>query len=394
MTQQTRQQQTKGADPKPAPEPKKGPPSDDEVGKALHAYLTERSDTIAKFVRKDSALTAAALVQAAGTAFRREPEKMRDERSWRTVVTALIVAAQFDLEPLGREGWLIPREVFRKDANNRRVSLGFFEWTFMPSYQGLTKLAILSGRVRSIRSQVVYENDHIEIQLGSDGRVDHRPCLTGARGFAIGVYAVARMVGSEDEIEWLSQDDVLRIKEAASDYSAAWKSWPEEMARKSAIKRLTKQLPAGAAFAAAVQLDNALESGEDGKMRDAIEAALRDKLALLPEAQRSSFLDAVDRGSQPVGSTKQAAFAARVSAMKAAAPGDDFGTPNPPPMAEGPTSTRLARGKKAEDQNLSCKGCGTDVQVVGVGRVVEYDVVEPEGDVYCAECSPLGGGDR
>lgn len=386
-------------DQRPAEQPKEPAPqvapaadrrrkTDDEVEKEFRSYLTEKSDTISKFIRKESTLTALALVQAAGVAFRKEPDKLRDERAWRTVVTALVVAAQYDLEPVGREGWIVPREAKRWNPQTRRKeSLGYHEWSFMPSFQGLVKQALMSGMVKSVRAHVVYEHDHCELQLGDSPGVDHRPTF-GDRGAPIGVYAIARMTDGAIEIEPMSWSEVEKIRNAASEYSDAWKNWETEMARKSALKRLTKQLPAGRSFLALVQLDNALESGRDDDRQAAIEAALGDKIKLLPEAERSIVEGAFARASS--GSKSAGEFAARLRKL---AP-DKLGGSEAAFAAaavrnhEGATTTALtAEEAKNPPANVSCSECGQDVRVGGLD-VQRWDVFDDK--VVCGPCEDKG----
>lgn len=356
----------------------------DEGEAKFRAYLTQRADSIQKFIRDKSSMTPLALVSAAVMAFRREPDKLKDEKSWRSMVTALVVAAQFDLEPIGREGWLVPR--WQKRGN-------FHEWSFMPSYQGLVKQALLSGLVKSIRSHVVYEKEHCVIQLGDSPGVDHRP-IFGERGEPIGVYAVARMTDGSIEIEPMPWSEVEKIRRAAQDSSPAWAAWPEEMARKCPLKRLTKQLPAGASFAALVQLDNALESGRDDDRQAAIEVALRDKIALLPEAQRSFVEDAFARAP---GQSKAAGdFASKVKRLDA----DKYKADSEAKFAaaavrnhEGATVSRLTDDEaNSPPPNVACDECSRDVRAGGLDIDPKWDVLDHRA--ICSACQGINPTDN
>jgi len=116
------------------------------------------------------------------------------------------------------------------------------------SAHGMTWLAMESGFVRSVDSDVVREHDEFRYERGSAPLLHHVPLVTGARGPVIASYAVAVLKDGSKQIEVLLHEDLARIKAASSSGDRGpWneQQWPDEMAKKSAIRRLLKRLPAG-----------------------------------------------------------------------------------------------------------------------------------------------------
>lgn len=149
---------------------------------------------------------------------------------------------------------------------------GFEEAVFMPQYQGLIKLAMNSGMVRSIYAEVVREADEFTFQLGSMRDLRHVPALKN-RGEMIAVYAHANLLNGADSFIVLSAEDVHAIRARSrgfqndSKYNAKTSPWSQKdaepwMWRKSAIKQLIKMLPKSPELAAAVEADDAAASNE------------------------------------------------------------------------------------------------------------------------------------
>jgi recombination protein RecT len=116
------------------------------------------------------------------------------------------------------------------------------------SYRGMTWLALESGFVIDVQSGVVREHDHFEYEQGSAPRLVHRVSLLPKCGEVIAAYATAKLRAGGIMIEILTRQDIARIKamSPAAD-KGPWLPWADQMARKSAVRRLLKRLPAGAA---------------------------------------------------------------------------------------------------------------------------------------------------
>lgn len=169
-----------------------------------------------------------------------------------SIYLALLACAVTGLEPgaLKGEAYLVP---FAGKAQ------------FMVGWKGIVKQARRSAHVLGLTSNVVRERDVFELDLGTGNRIRHIPA-SGDRGDVIGSYAFANMGNGVFEIEYLDREDLERIRKVADSRgkpSAAWRDWPDQMSRKSAVRRLGKRLPLGADYFAGLALDQAADDGKD-----------------------------------------------------------------------------------------------------------------------------------
>ena len=156
------------------------------------------------------------------------------------------------------------------------------ECQFQPMYKGLIELALRDGRVLSIEAHVVHKNDKFKCQYGSSPILEHEPCWDGDPGNTIAAYAVAMLAGGSRqwEVMTLAELDKVQSTSKAQRSDSPWKLWPDEMRRKTVIKRLVKFLPCSPELAKAIEIDNEATGVIDTEfevMPD--EAELVDKLA-------------------------------------------------------------------------------------------------------------------
>jgi recombination protein RecT len=142
--------------------------------------------------------------------------------------------------------------------------------TFVPGYKGLIALAYRSQQIRSLASHVVYERDEFAVELGSEPRIHHSPMLDGERGNPRLYYAIAQLTtGGVVFDRPLTIGDVRKIKAAspgARKSGGPWDTHPDEMARKSAIRRLVKYLPASTELQQAAAIDEAVDQNRRPEM--------------------------------------------------------------------------------------------------------------------------------
>jgi recombination protein RecT len=194
------------------------------------------------------------LIRMALMAASRQPELAKCSRS--SIVRSLLDAAALGIKPgglMGR-GWLVPRW-------NKRT--GELECAFDPGWRGLIDVARRSGEVRRVEAHVVYERDEFVIEHGLDTRLIHRPCLDGARGDIVAAYAVAWYRDGGRQLEVLLREDIDKIRRASASKSGPWVDWYDEMARKSAVRRLCKYLPYDPVLEDALEMATAAEQ-DDG----------------------------------------------------------------------------------------------------------------------------------
>ena len=182
-----------------------------------------------------------------------------------SIFLSCVRAFALGIEPNGAlaHGYLVP-------FNDK----GVWKAQFMPSYRGMIELAMRTGRVASIYAHEVCQHDTFEYQLGDDKQIHHIPNPTD-RGETIGYYAVVKYSEGATDFEYMTMQDVNKVKAsspgAGSNYSP-WKTWPDEMGKKTVIKRLMKRVPMSVEMATAIQHDNAVvseETQEDAGVLDA-----------------------------------------------------------------------------------------------------------------------------
>jgi recombination protein RecT len=128
-------------------------------------------------------------------------------------------------------------------------------------YRGMIELAYRSGKVLSIAARTIHQADHFDYSYGITDVLEHKPA-TGDRGPLIGVYAVAKLVGGGVHFEVLDLGDIEQARKTSKTGTfGPWKDHFEEMAKKTAIRRLFKYLPVGTELNRAVMIDERGEAG-------------------------------------------------------------------------------------------------------------------------------------
>lgn len=200
-------------------------------GREFGLQLVEMKSHLAQAL--PAGIAADRFIRVTLTAIQLQPELLECDR--KSLLLACLRAANDGLMPDGREGSFV---VF-KDSK-RKVKLA--QW--MPMYQGLLKKVRNTGELRSISANVVYERDHFDYQLGDEERIVHKPVL-GDRGQPIAAYAIAHLAdgGIAREVMDAGQIRQVQASSRATSEESPWAKWPDEMARKTVIRRLYKRLP-------------------------------------------------------------------------------------------------------------------------------------------------------
>jgi recombination protein RecT len=168
-------------------------------------------------------------IRTAITAVQKNPDlaTLNDKPS---VFLAITQCAADGLLPDGREAAIVVRKGKAQYA---------------PMIGGFRKIAAESGF--SLTAQVVYERDTFKYQYGLNPDMTHIPAR-GDRGAVTEVYAVAQHPEFGVFFEVMTKAEVEHVRKSSSVSSAAgpWTQHWGEMARKTAARRLFKQLPLGA----------------------------------------------------------------------------------------------------------------------------------------------------
>lgn len=135
--------------------------------------------------------------------------------------------------------------------------------TLQIGYRGWIKLALESGKIQDIYAETVCENDLFKVTRGLRPNLEHE-LAPGQRGVPTHVYAVAIFESGYARFEVVPWSDIEKAKalsKRGGKTNPAWAQWPEEMAKKVAIKRMVKTLPLGANVARAAAIENKANDG-------------------------------------------------------------------------------------------------------------------------------------
>ena len=166
-----------------------------------------------------------------------------------TLLGCVVEASRLGLELGGARGqaYLIPFK--EKGQPMAQMVIG---------YRGFVELMRRSGDVSSIRAVVVHQRDHFSLREGLEQVIDHVPCLEGDPGPLRFVYAVAKFSKSGDyQAVFLTKAEVDATKaRSRSGQFGPWVTDYEEMAKKTAVRRLAKLMPLTVEAADAIEKDD------------------------------------------------------------------------------------------------------------------------------------------
>jgi recombination protein RecT len=162
-------------------------------------------------------------------AVQNNPDILRTDRT--SLYSACQKAAQDGLLLDGRDAAIV---AFKNKA------------TYMPMVAGLLKKLRNSGQISTIIAQTVHEADAFSYNPARDTVPNHEPDWFGSRGAMIGVYAVAQMKDGGTVVELMSLEQINKVKSVSRTPGGPWTAWPEEMAKKTVLRRISKYLPSSA----------------------------------------------------------------------------------------------------------------------------------------------------
>jgi recombination protein RecT len=227
----------------------------------LFEKQTKSYENVVMKLLADKGISADKFLVTAINAVKKTPKLLDVDR--KSLFGAILTAAELGLEPNTPMGhcYLIPY------GNQCQFQVG---------YQGLVELAYRNPRVMRISSEIVYEKDLFEYELGLTPKLKHVPSSETNRGVLAYVYAVVQLKDAEPLFVVLSKADIDNAKKL-SKASLAWGSamdFMNWMPKKTAIKQVLKLVPKGAVpqLAKAIHVDSVIDGGgklsatEDGEV--------------------------------------------------------------------------------------------------------------------------------
>lgn len=209
----------------------------------------------------------------------------------------MLACSAMGIEPDGRLAHLIP-------YGN--------ECTLIIDYKGLVALARRSGTVANIHADVVCDNDEFEYDCGEITR--HKINFRKPRGNVFAVYVQVVFKDGTKQCEVLSREDVEAVrKRSRAAGNGPWVTDWNEMAKKTAFRRLSKWLELSPEYRDALAVDD-----DPQVSGDVIDTTLASPKTL----ELNSMLNGVDDGepdvSEPVNAADErvARFRARIESAR------------------------------------------------------------------------------
>lgn len=169
-------------------------------------------------------------IRTALTAVRQNPALATCSKE--SFLSALMMASQLGIEPNVLGGcYFVP---YGKECQ------------FLIGYRGMIDIARRTGQIQSIYAECIYEHDTYEVELGLERKLIHKPLLEGDRGKVIYTYAVAHYKDGGYDFVILAESEIDKIKKSSKSANSAyspWSNFPDEMRKKTCIRRLFKILP-------------------------------------------------------------------------------------------------------------------------------------------------------
>jgi recombination protein RecT len=201
-----------------------------------HLQSDAFKDAVAKALPKH--LTPDRFLRVAATALTKTPKLAQCEQA--SFFNALLSLSQYGLEPDGRRAHLIPY------GNQCQLII---------DYKGLVELVMRSGVVSKIHADVVCDNDVFEFDMGEVKA--HKIDLRKERGAVFATYALCVFKDGATAAAVMSREEVEAIrKRSRSGSNGPWVTDWNEMAKKTAFRRLSKWLPLSSEVRDAVDGDD------------------------------------------------------------------------------------------------------------------------------------------
>lgn len=220
--------------------------SDRQLATLPSNHFDDRLDEIRK-VLPEGVMSAEALARVTLTAINKTPALR--ECSKASLLGCMLDLATIGLMPNTPQGfaYLIPY------GGQATLQIG---------YKGYAELAYRSGQVKIIEADVVRDGDTFDYSKGTSAFVKHTKQIGVGRSECnvLAAWARVELNNGGNTIEVLDADElkVIRRKADAKKPSPAWKEFHDEMAKKTALKRLLKVLQVGnmPQIAQAIEIDN------------------------------------------------------------------------------------------------------------------------------------------
>lgn len=158
----------------------------------------------------------------------------------RSLLSSCKKAAIDGLVPDGREAVLNTYSTKEKQGSK---DVWVKKVQYLPMVAGIIKLIYAAGATY-VDAAAVFEKDQFRFVRGDETRLTHEPYMGDDPGPIVAAYAVVKLPDGEIKREVIFARDIAKIRAASkSADKGPWITWPDQMAIKSVLKRIRKQLP-------------------------------------------------------------------------------------------------------------------------------------------------------
>jgi recombination protein RecT len=244
-----------------------------------------------------------------------------------SVLGALITSHSLGLEPNTpmKHAFLIPYKGWKKDENDKWVQKQA-ECSFQIGYRGFSQLFHRTGKVQTLCARAIRENDIFTHVEGTVTEVRYSKALKG-RGTLQGSFCHINKNNGGQDFVLLELEEILKIRDKSETYRALqkgvdqagkknnqkdlndainklaetpWVMWEDDMAAKSALKKLSKTADLDSAVVMAAEIDSLSDIGK-ADFSQVAEARSRDEIFdSFASQQAKQAISAPGESDQPI----------------------------------------------------------------------------------------------
>ena len=169
-------------------------------------------------------------------------------------------------------------------------------------YKGVINLILRSGEISKLWSEIVYQDDEFEYELGLEPKLIHKPNHERTNKNVKYVYAVAKLTNGETMFKVMSKKEIMEIVEMSKYPNALYGSNKDPqgwMYKKTVIKQLSKTLPKDYYGKRGISVDDKVEGGGYLKLDDDNNIMFVDGKKIIPKRSKSVYAN-LDIDVQPL----------------------------------------------------------------------------------------------
>ena len=159
-------------------------------------------------------------------------------------------------------------------------------------YKGVINLILRSGEISKLWSEIVYQDDEFEYELGLEPKLVHKPNHERTNKNIKYVYAVAKLTNGETMFKVMSKKEIMEIVEMSKYPNSLYGSNKDPqgwMYKKTVIKQLSKTLPKDYYGKRGISVDDKVEGGGYLKLDDDNNIMFVEGKKIIPKRSKSIY---------------------------------------------------------------------------------------------------------